>query len=212
MIKFTIFGIKFVVSVGFIGVLTLMLYIDRAGLMLPTITAITLHEAGHIAALMLLKAKPERVELKVGAVGISGSFVLSRSSEIVMFAAGSVLNIFLFFILYFLYYFSDIEILLTFSIVMLVIGLFNLLPIVGLDGGSILNAVLGAFLKAQTVGRIIFVLSIITVTLIIAFGICVLSDTKSNITLILMGLYLFLGILLSKKQKNDCKMPLNIVK
>jgi len=212
MTDFKIFGIEFKVSVGFVGILCLMLYIDKVGLMLPTIIAIIVHEMGHIVALTLFKSKPERIELKVGALGICGNYILRRSQEVIMLAAGSILNIILFAALYIIYFFCESNSVLNFSLVTLVVGIFNILPIIGLDGGSILNILLGCFLKRKTSNTILYIFSVITVMVIILFGFYVFADTKSNISLILLGLYLFLGILMSKKQKNDCKMPLNIVK
>lgn len=205
MIKFNIFGINFLLSIGFFGVVTLMLYIDKTGLMLPTITAIVLHEVGHIIALSIFKSKPERVILRVGAVGISGRFLLTAKNEIIMLLAGPLVNVILFFAFFFFYFvFGNITIL-NFALVMLVMGIFNLLPIIGLDGGEILKIILGRYLSFSVANLLLIIVSLITIFLILALGFLVLADTKSNISLILMALYLFLGILLSKKQKNYCK-------
>ena len=95
---------------------------------------------------------------------------------------------------------------------MLVVGGFNLLPIIGLDGGGILKLILGFRFKTSTMNIILYSVSVATISLILLLGFFILVDTKSNISLILMGLYLLLGILLSKKQKNYCKISQNIVK
>ena len=210
--KFKVFGIDFIVSVGFVGIVSLMLYIDKTGQMLPTVLAIIAHEFGHLIVLILLKTKPQKIELKIGSIGIVGDFCLEPKKEVIMLTAGSLFNVILFITLYLLYSLCGVKIILNFSLVMFVVGLFNILPIVGLDGGSILNIVLHFFLKAKTASFLTFVISLITTTLIIVLGFYILSDTKSNISLILMGIYLFLGILMSKKKKNDCKFSENIVK
>ncbi len=212
MISLTVLGINFGVSVGFVGILSLMLYVDRVGLMLPAMLAVILHELGHLIALLAFKERPRRVELRVGAVAIIGNFALTSKSRFIMLLAGSGFNFILFAILYFLFFISKAVYLLNFSLVMLVVGILNLLPIMGLDGGEILKLILLKFLKTKTANAITFVVSFIFVLLIIMLGFYILTDTKSNISLIIFGIYLFLGILMSKKKKNDCKMPQNIVK
>ena len=92
MIKFTIFGINLSVSVAFFGIYTLMIYIDKTGLMLPTTLATILHEAGHIIALSVFKSKPKSIVLKVGTVGVSGCFLLSNKKETLMLLAGPLLS------------------------------------------------------------------------------------------------------------------------
>lgn len=212
MIKFKIFGMDLAVSVGFVGVICLMLYVDRVGLMLPTILAVTFHEIGHLISLLAFKSKPKRVELKIGAVAIIGNFVLTPKQQLIMLASGSLFNFLLFALFYCLYFFCRAMYLLNFSLVMLVVGILNLLPIMGLDGGDILNVILLKFLKPEIVSIVIFIISITNIFVIISLGFYVLNDTKTNISLIIFGIYLFLGILMSKKQKNDCKLPKNIVK
>ena len=206
MIKFTIFGINLGVSVGFVGVVCLMLYIDRLGLMLPTMVAIILHELGHLIILLAYNQRPKRVEIKVGAIAIIGNFILNKKRELLMLIFGSAFNFIFGTVFYICYMLFQNQYLLNFSLVMFVVGVFNLLPILGLDGGDILKLILSSFFKIRAVNFIIYLLSFFTAFLIVAFGGYVFLDTGSNISLILFGIYLFLGILISKKQKKDCNI------
>ena len=183
MINFKIFDINFAVSVGFTGIICLMLYVDKVGLMFPTTLAVFLHETGHLIALFVFKAKPQRIELKAGAIAIMGNFALTFGEQLVMLTAGSGFNLLIFVTLYCFYSFYKTAYLLNFSLVMLVIGILNFLPILGLDGGEILRLLLLKFLKVKVANTIVFVAS-----------------------LIIFGIYLFLSILMSKKKKNDCKI------
>ena len=128
MITFKIFGINLSISIAFMGVYTLMLYIDKTGLMLPTLLATIIHEAGHFAALLVFKSKPQRIILRVGAIGISGRFLLSPLKEITMLIMGPFFNIVLFFCFYWVYNLFGFITFLNMSLVMLVVGVFNLLP------------------------------------------------------------------------------------
>ena len=212
MICFTIFGIKLKLSLAFVGLITLMLYIDRVGLMLPTVLAVALHEAGHLMALISFKTKPKCVEIKIGAFLITGNYQLSIKKELVMLMAGSASNFLFSALFYFCYNTFQNLYWLNLSLTMLVMGGVNLLPITGLDGGDILKISLLKFLKYKTVNLIIFLTSFFTAVVIILFGIYVFVDTKSNITLILFGIYLLSGILISKKENRHCKFRQNELK
>lgn len=188
-----------------------MLYIDKSGLILPVILAVISHEMGHLLALLFYKCKPERIELKVGSVGIFGDFILSPKGEFVMFLCGSAVNLFLFSVFYIIYHFIlDLQIL-NYSLVMLVVGVMNLLPVIGLDGGSLLFIFLSSFLKISTAKSVMFIFSLVTSVAIILLGISIFLNTKTNPSLVLLGIYLFLQILILKKQKNDCKITENRV-
>lgn len=199
MIDFTIFGIKFRVSIGFVGIICLMLYIDMSGFILPVILAVISHEMGHLLALLLLKCKPERVELKVGAVGIFGDFLLKPKGEFIMFLSGSLVNIFCFSVLYIIYVFLENLQILNYSLVMLVVGVMNLLPVIGLDGGSLMKIFLSLFLKISTAKNITLAFSIVTSIAITVLGISIFLSTKTNPSLVLLGIYLLLQILILKK-------------
>lgn len=199
MIDFTVFGIKIRVSIGFAGLICLMLYIDKSGLILPVIFAVILHEFGHLLALLLLKCKPKRVELKVGAVGIFGDFLLKPKGEFIMFLSGSSVNIFCFSVLYIIYCFIENLQILNYSLVMLVVGVMNLLPVIGLDGGSLMKIFLSSFLKISTAKNITLAFSIVTSIAITVLGISIFLNTKTNPSLVLLGIYLLLQILILKK-------------
>lgn len=203
MITFYFLKIQFGVSVGFAGLICLMLYIDRSGLLIPSILATLIHEAGHVFCLMIFKSDIKKIHLKIGAVGVMGNFYLSPKNEILMTLAGPISNILFFAVFLFLYNFEKTIWILNFSLINLVLGVFNLLPIMGLDGGSIVYLLL-CFCKSKTFAKkISLVLSLVTIFVLCALGTNIFIKTKNNPTLILLSLYLFLGVLLSKKQKND---------
>lgn len=203
MIKIKIFGINFAVSVGFIGVLCLMLYIDRAALMLPTLTSILFHELGHLISLLALGSPPQMVEIKVGAVAIKGFPTLSFWGNIFMLSAGSAANLLTFLICLVVYLICRSAFLLTFSAVNLVFAIFNSLPVFGLDGGSILYHLISAAVGAKWAKRILFLVSVVICTGIFGVGVAVFIYSKTNPTLILFAIYLFIGTLVAKKQKKD---------
>lgn len=192
MIDFRLFGIKFSVSMGFMCVITLSLYIDKTGLMLPTLEAVLLHEMGHILALKLMKAPPQTVSLKIGSIALSGRYILTVKKEILMLFMGPLANILAALFLFLGYKYSLQISLLNRSLIMLIVGIFNLLPIMGLDGGDIVGAVLQKNLKLKTAQILMKAISVICVLCLFMFGVYVLCKNKSNPSLLLLSIYLLL--------------------
>lgn len=212
MLDFRLFGIRFSVSVGFLGLLCLMLYIDKTGLMLPTLLSTLVHEFGHLLSLLMLNLKPKGVVFKVGAISIIGSFALNTRGELFLNLAGPILNLLLFFIFFGCYLILGTAFTRDFALINLVLGVFNLLPVTGLDGGSIVNILILKTLKPFTANTVCIIISSITILLIFILGVNIFYTTKTNPSLILLSLYLVLGILISKKQNSYCNIFKNRVK
>lgn len=191
MINFKIFGIDFGVSVGFMAVITFMLYVDRTGLMLPTLEAVLSHEAGHIIMLMAFGFKPKKIRLQLGTVAVDGKYFLSPVKEGIMLLAGPLFNIILSICLFGGYkYCLDIS-LLNRSLIMLVVGGINLLPIRGLDGGGILSLVLERRLKQFTANTVERAVSLIFISTLFALGVHIFITSGQNPSLIIFAIYLF---------------------
>lgn len=200
MIKFKIFGVYIGVSVGFLGLLSLMLYIDKTGLMLITLQATLFHELGHLLMMYWLGYGFEKIELKIGAVAICGKFNHSLKSELLIALAGPAFN-FLFFAVYLaVCYFSSAPVLYH-ALVMLIMGIFHMLPIMGLDGGTVLENLISRRFSYKTVLTTVNIVSLVFVFGLIAFGIVVLLDTRQNPSLVFLGLYLLFGFFVGKNKK-----------
>lgn len=206
MIDFKFLGVNFSLSVGFLGLITLMLYIDKSGLMLPTLLATLAHEFGHLISLLIMRSKPKKIVLKVGTIGILGNFLLSKKGEIFLNLAGPILNLICFFIFFGLYQILGLLFFANFALINLILGIFNLLPVTGLDGGSAFFIFLCQKLNLKTANITCLITSIISIFLILVLGINVFYSTKTNPSLILLALYLILGLLMAKKQNNYCNI------
>lgn len=200
MINFKFLKTKFSISVGFVGLICLMLYIDRSGLILPSFLASLIHETGHIFCLLIFKTHIEKISLKIGTAEIKGNFLIPRKSEIIMTFFGPFFNLLFFILTLFLYlHFKNIG-LLNFSLINLILGVFNLLPIFSLDGGTVLFLLLSSKMSASLSKKIYIIISFITLTSLFVLGLFVFFKTKTNPTLILLCVYLLFSILLSKNK------------
>ncbi len=197
MVKFSVFGIKFSVSVGFIGVIALMQYIDSTGLLIPTFWAVIFHECGHLFAMCGLRCKPREIVLKVGTAAIDTDYIHGGISEVIIILAGPVCNFVFSALLLILFKFLNKEIFLTNSLVMFAVGGYNLLPASGLDGGSLVLIGLRRVFRlknAQLIGKIIS-LSVGGVTVFVGLYFFLKGNNPS---LVIMGIYL-VSITLIKK-------------
>lgn len=212
MLDFKFLGVNFSLSVGFLGTITLMLYIDKSGLMLPTLLSTLTHEFGHLLSLLVFNSKPKKVVLKVGSIGILGNFLLNKKGELFLYLAGPVLNFICFLLFLAVGQIFKTAFLMNFALINIVLCIFNLLPVMGLDGGSIIYLLICEKFKPSAVNIACLIISLITAALIFILGVNIFLTTKTNPTLILLALYLVLGLLMAKKQNNYCNISKNRVK
>lgn len=192
MVEQKLFGITFGVSIGFMSLLTFMLYVDKTGLMLPTFFATLLHEWGHIIMLLASRCKIDKILFKVGSVAVEGNFVLPTVKECIMLLAGPAINFLFFVICYTLYWATNGMIYLNFGLVSLVVGAVNLLPIYGLDGGNLLIIFITRFLSEKNARLVAKLVAFLCCTVIILFGTYIFILQKKNPTVIIFGIYLLL--------------------
>ena len=190
--KFKLLGTEIYISFLFCAVVTIMLLTDKTGLMLPTLFAIFSHEIGHLFMMWVIDCSPKRIKLIPASIQITTPFQKRYQNDILVSLSGPAVNIVLFLTLYFNYLAFANKTTLYFAVLNLVIGLFNLMPVKGLDGGTILYCILAKF---KGVDKAALILKIITLSL--AFLIIILALTlslrgKFNISFYIMGIYLLI--------------------
>ena len=172
--KFKLLGTEIYISFLFCAVVTIMLLTDKTGLMLPTLFAIFSHEIGHLFMMWVIDCSPKRIKLIPASIQITTPFQKRYQNDILVSLSGPAVNIVLFLTLYFNYLAFANKTTLYFAVLNLVIGLFNLMPVKGLDGGTILYCILA---KVKGVDKAALILKIITLSL--AFLIIILALTLS---------------------------------
>lgn len=195
--SFKIGGIRVRISFLFFAMLTMIFAIDEKGIALITLTSAALHETGHIAALLLLGGSPDEIVFGIFGIRIQqNKYMLSDSRQAVVVLCGPLVNVVLFGAFLAAYVAFGSPFLLTASVVNLVSGAFNLLPIFPLDGGRILLVVLSALLPDGVVCAIMRTISALLILLLVFTGFILVSKTGVNISLLATGIYL--GVLCIK--------------
>lgn len=190
--RFKIFGTEIYVSFLFAAIITVMLAVDRTGLVIPSMFAVFMHELGHLFAMWVLESSPKQIRLIPASVQVvrkADSF--RRSGESAVALSGPAVNIILFVSLYINYVSFKNETSLCYALLNLVIGLFNLIPVMGLDGGTVLFNIL---CKRKSVEKAVFIMRAITVVTaitVVSAGVILALRHKFNISVFIIGVYLF---------------------
>ena len=129
-----------------------LLFYQRAAVLLPFLLAAAVHELGHLLALRLLRHPLPSITLSFsGAVMETG--LLSYRDELLAAAAGPLAS---------LAAGSFLPLWPEFGLYSVILGLFNLLPLPGLDGGRMLRCAAMLLLPPESASRICRVLGICT--------------------------------------------------
>ena len=187
-----LFGTEVYISFLFAAVVTVLLATDRTGMILPSLFAIIMHEIGHLFAMWALDCAPKRVKLIPASVQITASFTKGYKNDIIIAICGPLVNFLLFFTLYLNYLAFKNKITLCYALINLIIGLFNSLPVKGLDGGTVLFSIL---VKRKDYNKAVLILRAVTVGValsIIVVAVLLTVKNKINLSLYIIGIYLFI--------------------
>lgn len=191
--KIRFLGTEIYISFLFMALICIMLATDRTGLLMPTLFAVLMHEIGHLFAMWLLDCEPKQIRLIPASVQITAPITSKYKNDIIIAIIGPLVNLLLFFVLYVNYLYFKNPLTLNFSLINLLIAVFNLIPVSGLDGGTILFSIIA---KKTEYNRAVLTLKIIT--LVVAAAVIFLAVTltfrgKINISLYIIGIYLVIA-------------------
>lgn len=188
--RFKLFGTEFYISFLFAAVITAILAFDRTGFALPLIFAVVMHEGGHLLVMWILDCSPKRVRLVPAALEITAAFGCSRKKEIAVALAGPAVNLVLFFTLWFNFLAYKGEQTLIYALINLLICIFNMLPVTGLDGGTVLFSLLARRKTPERAALIMRVINLSLAAVLISAAVYLCFHGKVNISLFITALYL----------------------
>jgi len=194
--KFKLFGTEIYISFIFSAMLAFMLATDRTGLIIPTVIAVIVHEAGHLFAMWISDCSPKAIRLIPTSVKIIRDFPKKSCNEAFIAICGPFANLSVFLSFYVGFINTKYDYLVKFAILNLVIAIFNLLPIKGLDGGTLLFILLSkifGIVKSELILKFISVFLGITVFL---FGIYAAINQNFNLSVFIIGIYLIISAII----------------
>lgn len=166
------------ISFYFFALLSVAALSDRSGITLCGLIAALLHESGHIAAMLALPDQaPAEITLSPFGVRIEKRPLSEFGrGNVLILAAGSGVN--------FLCAAVTFGFFPRFAAVSLILGILNILPVEGMDGGGILIILLSRHSHAGFSGYAAKVISWTTLCAMSLIGTYVLIVTKYNFTLL----------------------------
>lgn len=196
--KFKIFGTRIYISFLFAAVIAFLLVIDRTGLVIPTILAAIIHEIGHLLAMWACECQPKDIRLIPASIQIVRGFSKGAYSEIAIALCGPCANLVFFGIFLLIFSYSNSQFALTFSALNLILCIYNLLPVSGLDGGTILKEIIAQKTDPYKAERTVKITAFILGILVLAAALVLSYIGKFNITAFIISIYLIITSLIKR--------------
>ena len=194
--RFKLFGTEVYISFLFMGVITLMLCFDKTGFILPTLFAVFIHEFGHLFMMWVVGQAPKKIRLIPASVQIVSSFSGGYKKDVLVALSGPLVNLLFFGVLYYNYVCFGNKTTLIFSALNLIIGIFNLMPVKGLDGGTVIYCALSRFWSPDKALRCLRWLTFGLGTFALVGAVILSLNGKFNTSLYIMALYLIITALI----------------
>lgn len=171
-----------------------VLLFDNSMGLLATALAMLLHELGHLLAAHMLHIKIKKLSFDVFGAKIMTSGVYSYEKEAWLAIGGPLCSLLLAVLLFpFKGTFP-----LTLAATSLSLGIFNLLPIEGFDGGRVLHAILTRKLSSAHAAGVLAISSYLSLFLLFLLASCVLLRFGESLSLAVLCAHLFVQIFLAK--------------
>ena len=193
---FNVFGIKIEITFWFIALITFIVSLNVPSNVLITVFSSLLHETGHLLIMTSVGNKPQAVRFEITGMNIirQPDLKISTKNEILIALGGPFINLICFLISVVTLCIYNNENILTFGCINLILMIFNLLPIIRLDGGLALYYVLLQKHDNIICSKILKITSVIFITIIYAWGFYVFILSRYNVSLIIIAIFLTLSM------------------
>lgn len=189
-------GTEIYVSFLFTAVIAFMLATDRTGLVIPTLLASLIHEAGHLFAMWIADAQPKRIRLIPASIQIVRGLSPKREGEAAIAIAGPAANFAVFLSLFLNYLLFKKQSVLEFSLLQLILCVFNLLPVSGLDGGTLLCLLLSKKYDVQKAEGIVRIVTALFAAAVFVTGVWMWVSGQFNLSVFIIAIYLAIGCII----------------
>ncbi len=193
---FNLLGIKIEITFLFVAFISFVISLNAPSNVIMTIISSMLHEIGHLAIMLILKNKPEKIRFELTGINIirNQDKKISSKKEVLIALGGPLMNLFIVTICCIILSTYDNDSILIFSGINLILMIFNLLPIKKLDGGLALYHSLSKKFDLNFTYLILKVTSIIFILIIFVWGIYIFIVSRYNISLIIIAIFLVISL------------------
>ena len=193
---------RLTIQFGFVAILTLSALLDPSGWGVLGLLASLLHELGHLFCCLALKQPPKALELTCfGPALISGTRLPSFQQELWILLSGSAVNLLCAGICFWAG--AWLPELAVFGGFHLIVGLLNLFPAQGLDGGKVLCLFLERVLGFPWGQRIFQIIQFVFLILFTTICLLWIREYRLHWTGLVFCGYLWLAALLPSPGRNS---------
>lgn len=188
--SFRIADLRVYLGYEVVAAITAVLILDRENRVICCFAAALLHEIGHILMMRLTGVRVRGLRLRLFDVLIEADAPDSFRDDVLITLGGVTVNLILAAAL--------APVSMRLSLPHLVLGVFNLLPVMSLDGGHLLSICLARRFSPRVCDAVIRVTTFVFMLPLMIAGIYILLNSGYNYSLLLISLYLLVILLLKK--------------
>ena len=189
--KFVVFDVRIEISYLFLTFLTLFIAFDRTSLFIPLAVSVFLHEFAHLLVIYGCGTKILAVRLVPGNLGVEFSDFSSKKAGLAALFAGPLCNLLFAFCSYFVGDFVSFGI-------NLLLFIYNMLPVKGLDGGAIIELMLSGLVSHRRILKLLTATTLFTSVAIFTLFFVLNEMNVVNYSLIIFSFYLILPLIVKK--------------
>ena len=192
--RFRFFGTEIYISFLFSAVIAFMIATDRTGLVIPTLFSVLLHEVGHLIFMWIFECEPKSIKLVPASISITRGMSAKKYGDLLISLAGPMVNLIMFCSLYVNFLITESAFSLDCALINLAFFIFNILPVSGLDGGTILKIILSKkFKDPLKAERIVKIITLAVGLLVGIIGITLIINGELNISVFIVAIYIIIS-------------------
>lgn len=192
--RFRFFGTEIYISFLFSAVIAFMIATDRTGLVIPTLFSVLLHEVGHLIFMWIFECEPKSIKLVPASISITRGMSAKKYGDLLISLAGPMVNLIMFCSLYVNFLITKSAFSLDCALINLAFFIFNMLPVSGLDGGTVLKIILSKkFKDPLKAERIVRIITLAVGLLVGIIGITLIINGELNISVFIVAIYIIIS-------------------
>lgn len=180
--KLRIAGIEYHIGYEAAAAMTAVLLLDRENRVIGCLLAALIHELGHALMMRLCRVRVRCVRLRLFDVLIEAEDASSSFQDILITLGGPAAN--------FLFAAALCPFSPKLGLPHLALGVFNLLPVMSLDGGHLLGVWLSRHVSVRTLDIILRATTFLIMLPLMTAGLYILFNSSYNYSLLAVALYL----------------------
>lgn len=197
--RIRIFGTEIYMTFLFFAVVAFLIITDRTGLVLPTFFCVLLHESAHLFAMWLCDCQPKKIRLSPAQIEIVSKMSARKCGDVFVTLAGPLSNLLLCAVLYLNFRLFKNHTVFVFCVLNAVIGTYNLLPVSGLDGGTLFYTAVAKISKSEEIAqKSLFISTLLLATAVSFLAVFLTLKGSIKLSVYIVAVYLFVCALLKK--------------